>query len=317
MLASGERDVGAADADPDPVRHRLGGPGLDGAIARDRLDLEAHFDARSVGTRVAGGKIAQNAATDFPALGLHPDGLGDGEIAVAPDVHVADEQHDALGRSARRDSAQQENERERQAPDRGYGLPPGKAMCGACASARDVELEVRLFPEAQRARNQDIGKRLRGDVQIARGPIVVAARHLQLVLDLRELGLQVEKILVGLELRIGFRHRHQPVQRSRQCPLRRRLSVDAAGRNARGAPLGHFLKDAAFVCGISLHSRYQIGDEVGPPAQLHVDAAPALAHEIAQADEPVEDNDRIQQNGKDYRSDDPFHAHCGNPQAGY
>ncbi len=32
---------------------------------------------------------------------------------------------------------QQENDCERQASDRGYGLPPGNAICGASASARE------------------------------------------------------------------------------------------------------------------------------------------------------------------------------------
>src|SRR5262249_11335917 len=91
VLTIGERDIGAPDANPYAVRHRLGGPGLDSTVARDRLDGKAHFDQRAIGTRVACGKGAQDAAADRPALGLDPYGLGDAEIPVAPHRHVADE----------------------------------------------------------------------------------------------------------------------------------------------------------------------------------------------------------------------------------
>src|ERR1700681_534585 len=73
-----------------------------------------------------------------------------------------------------------------------------------------LELEERLLPEAEHARHHIVGEGLNADVQVAHGAVVVAARHLQLILDLGQLLLQGEKILVGLELRIGLGDSEQP-----------------------------------------------------------------------------------------------------------
>src|SRR5664279_77598 len=64
------------------------------------------------------------------------------------------------------------------------------------------------------------------------------------------------------------------------------------------------------MAGIALHDLDQIGDEIAAPAQLHIDAAPALAHEIAAADQAVEDeNDENYDQGRD-GGDYPYGLHC-------
>jgi hypothetical protein len=55
--------------------------------------------------------------------------------------------------------------------------------------------------------------------------------------------------------------------------------------------------------GVALHGLDQNRHQIGSPAQLHIDAAPALAHEIALPDQTVEDPDAVDQ---DHQND------CGN-----
>ena len=117
----------------------------------------------------------------------------------------------------------------------GHDLAPGKLICGAAACGAASGSKKWLFLEAGSARDQHIGKRLDADVEVAHGAVVVAPRHLQLILDLGELGLQLEEILVGLELRIGLGHRHQLAERALQGARRRGLVADAARGDARGA----------------------------------------------------------------------------------
>ena len=64
-------------------------------------------------------------------------------------------------------------------------------------------------------------------------------------------------------------------------------------------------EQAALMRGIGLHGLDQIGDEIGAPAQLHVDAAPALAHDVALAHQPVEDDDGVKHDRDDDRGDHP------------
>ena len=100
------------------------------------LDVEPDFHARAVSARIAGGKIAQDAAADVIALRLHGDRFGDDEVAVALDLHVADEAQDALGGAGRANRREQQTKRERNAEDCAHGLLPANATCGAAASLR-------------------------------------------------------------------------------------------------------------------------------------------------------------------------------------
>ena len=159
----------------------------------------------------------------------------------------------------------------------------------------------------QRAGDQRTRKRLDRDVEIAHRAVVVAARHLQLIFDVGQLVLQFEKVLVGLELRVGLRQRKQPAERGLQGAGRCRLPVHVAGRDARGAGSGHLFEHPALVRRVGLDGLDQIGNEVGAPAQLDVDPAESLAHHVTQPNQPVVDHDRIDRDRNDDRKNDPFH----------
>ncbi len=170
-----------------------------------------------------------------------------------------------------------------------------------------VELEERLRLEAEEPRHDAVGERLDADVEIAHSAVVVAARHLQLVLDLGHLLLQVEEILVGLELGIAFRQGKEASERRIQALLGGGLPVHIVGRDAPGALGSHVLEHAALVRGIGFHRLHQIGHEIGAALQLHVDPAPALAHHVALAGETVEHHDGIERDSGENGEDDPCH----------
>src|SRR6516225_2513052 len=163
-----------------------------------------------------------------------------------------------------------------------------------CRCLRAVlELEERLLAEAQRAGKEIVGKRLDADVEVARGAVVVAARHLQLILDLGQLLLQAQEILVGLEARIGLGDREQLAERSLQQLLRRGAARDVAGRQARLPPRRDLLEDSTLVRRIALHGLDQVGNQIRAALELHVHSAPGLARKIAQPHQPVEDENHI------------------------
>ena len=293
--AGAEKPIGAADADPDAVAQPFRGPVFRAAVAGDGPDLEADLDARAVLARVGGRKSRKmprrislpSACTAIVSMTARS--------PLRSTVTSLTKRRMRSTAPAGPSAASSTTERQRNPSDRDHGLLPGNATWGAAASAAVLELEERLLLEAERARQQHIGERLDADVEVAHGAVVVAPRHLDLVLDVRKLVLQIEEILVGLELWISLRQRHQPTERARQRPLRRRLPADIAGGDAGGALPGHVLEQAALVRRIRLYGLDQVGDQVGAPAQLHVDAAPALAHDVALADEPVEDDDGVHQ----------------------
>ena len=88
------------------------------AVARHRVDVKADLDAAAVRPGVGGRKIAEDAAPDLPALGLHPDRFGDQEIAVALDRDVADEIEDTFLRRRRAERREQQDQR---APKQRFG----------------------------------------------------------------------------------------------------------------------------------------------------------------------------------------------------
>lgn len=56
-------------------------------------------------------------------------------------------------------------------------------------------------------------------------------------------------------------------------------------------------------CEVALDRLDQVGDEVGPTLELHVDAAPALLHQIAAANQPIEHGHAPQQQDDEDRED--------------
>src|SRR2546422_883363 len=90
--AGGEHHVGAADADALPVREALHGVVLAPAVARHADHAERHARFRAERAAIAGREVAQDAAADLAALGLHFDPLGDRQSPIPVDADAAMEE---------------------------------------------------------------------------------------------------------------------------------------------------------------------------------------------------------------------------------
>src|SRR5690606_23577280 len=148
-----------------------------------------------------------------------------------------------------------------------------------------------------------------GVVVLHRGDVALALDG-DAVLGALQLRLQLQKVLVGLELRIVLRHQQQPADGALQLALRLlellqrglvpRVDVDAAHPRAR---LGHLAEDLLLVLGVATHGGHQVGHQVGAalvdvddlrPGRVHrlvllldrVVAAPAQQQDQHQCDNP-------------------------------
>src|ERR1700741_5609757 len=127
--------------------------------------------------------------------------------------------------------------------------------CRAVGGVVDLE-ELRAL-EAEHAGDEVRGCLLDHDVVVAHRTVVVAPRELNLVLDFREVVLQLLEVGAGLQFRIGLGHGHHLADHRGDLAL----GLGARGNIGRatglalrgGAQLGDLVKSAALVAGIALH----------------------------------------------------------------
>ena len=116
-------------------------------------------------------------------------------------------------------------------------------------------------------------------VQLGDRVVVVLAGEGDLVLGLGQLALQVEEVRVGLEVGVGLGDGVQPDQRALQRASAAALagtSSPGGGGLQAGPGLGDLLEDLLLVGGVPLDRVDQVGDQVGAPGELDVDAAQRL-----------------------------------------
>ena len=226
MRAVRQGDVGRADADARAVAEGSV-VGLGPAVALDGLDLEADPDPAAEPVGVGGREVAQDAVADLPALDRDRDVLDHLERGAGPDRDGIVEAGDPLlGRGGCRDEGGQ---RARGATARisGRTRPGGAAREASSVSKNSASLKPK--PPATRLLGEGLDQR----VQVPRGAVVVAPGHLELVLDLRELALELAEVGVGLELGIGLGERHQAPERTLEPPLGLALLAGGLGGQAR------------------------------------------------------------------------------------
>ena len=137
------------------------------------------------------------------------------------------------------------------------------------------------------------------------GVVVDLARHLDPVLRLLQLPLQVPEVVAGAELRVCLGDREQPADGGREEVLGLRLLRDA-GRLLRGrARTCDLLERCPLVRRVALDRLHEVRDEVVAAAELHVDLGPRVVHTVAQADElVVDEDDRQREHDDDDDGDD-------------
>ena len=71
------------------------------------------------------------------------------------------------------------------------------------------------------------------------------------------------------------------------------------------------LEDLALVRRVSLHRLDQVGDQVVPAAELHVDLGPTVLDAVPERDEPVEREHGPEHQDDDHGDEDPDGEHRG------
>ena len=191
------------------------------AVARDRMHLEAERRSYRRRGQQHEGNIAIDAALDFVAFGDHVDGFGDGDRAIDRQHHIGGEIADFLARRwpagprGQKPPGSRSGRRLRR-EWAAHGAAQLNLTVGTARSASFSSSKYSAFSNLKLLATRLEGKTLDRDVEIAHGAIVIAARHLDFVLD----GLQrrpgIQEVRIGLEVGIGLGHGDQPAQGARQ-----------------------------------------------------------------------------------------------------
>src|SRR5882724_1571409 len=174
------------------------------------------------------------------------------------------------------------------------------ATTSAERDARRLAL-LRALGRLQRLRrreHEEVGdevarEALAADVVVHHRVVVALARERDPVLGARQLFLQREHVLVGLQLRVRLDDGEQPPERARQPRLRlgqpaHRLRAAGCARRAlrglHGARAGRDdrVERLALVRHVSFGRLHEVGDQVVAPLELHVDLREGVAEPVAQ-----------------------------------
>src|SRR6266508_1133445 len=163
-------------------------------------------------------------------------------------------------------------------------------------------LEVFTGPEAEH-RREDALRHGADGVVVGQDRVVVVLPCVRgPVLGLRQLLLQRQEALVGLEVRVGLRHRKQALQGAAQHVLGRRLAGGSLRVDRPRPRLGDRLQRAPLMGGVALDGLDQVGDQVVTALELHVDLAPRVVDMVPPPNQAV-----VDQHGHDQQHDDDRH----------
>lgn len=148
-----------------------------------------------------------------------------------------------------------------------------------------IDIKEFARAEAENARDKHCGKLLNHRVGCLDHGFVGAARRCQAVFDVGQVRLQAQKIVACLEIRL--RQRKKLAQYARECCFGRGASCYAL-RSGRGISSLHdsFQRPALVGC-IALYRFDQIGNEILPTLQLHIDIGEGLVALLPHGDETV------------------------------
>ena len=141
------------------------------------------------------------------------------------------------------------------------------------------------------------------------GVVVELAREGDLVLGRGQLLLERHDVLVGLEVGVVLDHREQRTQALGQGVLGLCLGGRTLGAGGHGgrAGVGHLRQGVLLELHVALDRLDQVGDQVVPPLELHVDLAPGVVDLVAPPHESVERGPQAQRHNDD---DDDHHDEC-------
>ena len=174
-----------------------------------------------------------------------------------------------------------------------------------CTGARDIVLDVEELARRVVERLGQDARRERLDRRVQEPDLVVVV--LPRVGDLRlgagELLLQRQEVRVGLQVGVVLGDGEQLAEPGADGVLRVGLTGDALGALGAAPRLGDLLEGLALVGRVPLDRLDQVGDQVVPAPELHVDLGPTLVGAVPVLHEAVERPDRPQdEQGDDRRS---------------
>lgn len=153
--------------------------------------------------------------------------------------------------------------------------------------------EIKLF-EMEQVGHDRVGEGFDFGIEVAYHPIVKAPRGLDFIFCIRQFVHELGHILVGFELRVGFYRNaetpHEPAERLFGLGQIRGIAQLLRVERSRARPRNIF-EQLLFVLHVPFDARDQIGNEVVPALELHINITPAFLRSVAQADEGVEDHD--------------------------
>src|SRR5579862_9460275 len=176
-----------------------------------------------------------------------------------------------------------------------------------------AEVEIFLLRETERGGEQRSWEALDAGIVFLHRIVEEAPRRRDLVLEIRKLRLQLLEIGAGLEVRIGFREREQLPQRAREHVLGGGLLRRPLRRHGRVARFDDLVQRAAFVRGVALYRLDQVGNEIVPLLELHVDIGKGLVDPLPHGNQAVVDRNRPQNENDDHRKYNEGRGHDGTP----
>src|SRR5215467_7897103 len=180
----------------------------------------------------------------------------------------------------------------------------GLAVFGA------LELEVLTLHEPEERRDLVRWKAVDRRVEVADDGVVVAARALDGLLELRERALQIAKALIRLQIGIRLGEREELAERAGQLVLGLRARLRRLRGHGRAARADDLVERVALVRGVASHGLDEVGHEIGAPLELHVDVRPRFLGALPQPDElVVRQDDRDDEAGEDEKENDATERH--------
>ena len=152
-------------------------------------------------------------------------------------------------------------------------------------------------------------ERLDHRIVLHRGVIVELAGKGDLLLQLRQLPLQINKVVVGLQLGIGFGHGEQRAQGVGQIVFRLLALFDRLRRLHHRPGLRDFLQHFLFMRRITFDGFHQVRHQIKPPLQLDIDLRPAVLDHVAQPHHRVVAAGQPEADGKDDSAQDQKSGH--------
>src|SRR4030095_14959323 len=131
------------------------------------------------------------------------------------------------------------------------------------------------------------GKHLLLGVKADRHVVVELARQAELVFGRRQLFLQLQHVLVGAQRRVVLDHGDELAQGTRQLALGGDGLGYRGGGHGAAARVHHPFERIALELHGALYGCDQVGNQIMPALELHVDLLPGVLYLIAQGNAPV------------------------------